>query len=169
MPIRHVVKLFLLLSLLFSLFGAHAAQVPPVNDSAALHGVNVGKGVFLIDFTDPRKTASYLGIIRGTHAGLIRQGVKPDFVITYIGPTVRFLTSTPDQDLKFEHPDSLNAIAGHVRELQKLGVRQEVCVIATRAFQVPNETLLPELTLIGDGFISLIGWQTQGYKLVPLF
>ena len=63
----------------------------------------------------------------------------------------------------------IKAIAMQVKELNKLGVRQEICAIATKAFKVPNETVLPGLTLVGDGFISLIGWQTQGYKLVPLF
>jgi hypothetical protein len=25
------------------------------------------------------------------------------------------------------------------------------------------------MDVVGDGFISLIGWQTQGHKLVPIF
>ncbi|HRK79200.1 MAG TPA: DsrE family protein, partial [Thiobacillus sp.] len=127
------------------------------------------KGVFLVDFSDPKKTAFYLEIIRGTHAGLTRQGVKPRFVIVYIGPTVRFLSTKPDDELELEQGDALKAIAEQVKELNKLGVRQEICAIATKVFKVPNETVLPGLTLVGDGFISLIGWQTQGYKLIPLF
>ena len=145
------------------------AATAPINDAAALQGVKEGKGVFLIDFSDPKKTAFYLEIIRGTHAGLTRQGVKPQFVVVYIGPTVRFLSSKPDDELELEQGDALKAIAKQVTELNKLGVRQEICAIATRVFKVPNETILPGLTLVGDGFISLIGWQTQGYKLVPLF
>ena len=145
------------------------AATAPINDAAALQGVKEGKGVFLIDFSDPKKTAFYLEIIRGTHAGLTRQGVKPRFVVVYIGPTVRFLSSKPDDELELEQGDALKAIAKQVTELNKLGVRQEICAIATRVFKVPNETILPGLTLVGDGFISLIGWQTQGYKLVPLF
>jgi hypothetical protein len=35
--------------------------------------------------------------------------------------------------------------------------------------RIDDTTLLPGLTLVADGFISLIGYQTQGYKLVPLF
>lgn len=169
MPFRSLLNFMMLLSLFAAMHPAVAVQTPPIDDRAALQGVREGKGVFLIDFTDPRKTASYLDIIKGTHAGLIRQGVKPDFVIVYIGPTVRFLSSAPDKDLEFEHAETLKAIARHVGGLHQLGVRQEVCAIATRAFHVPNETLLPGLSLVGDGFISLIGWQSQGYKLVPLF
>ncbi len=162
-------RILILCMLLFApLFPAQAATAP-INDAAALKGVKEGKGVFLIDFSDPKKTAFYLEIIRGTHAGLTRQGVKPNFVIVYIGPTVRFLSSKPDAELELEHDDALTAIAAQVNELHKLGVRQEICAIATRVYKVSNDTILPGLTLVGDGFISLIGWQTQGYKLVPLF
>ncbi|MFH1494623.1 MAG: DsrE family protein [Pseudomonadota bacterium] len=161
--------LILCLMLFVPLLPAQAAASPPINDAAALQGVKEGKGVFLIDFSDAKKTAFYLEIIKGTHAGLIRQGVKPSFVIVYIGPTVRFLTTTPDGELELEQGDALKAIAEQVKELDQLGVRQEICAIATKVFKVPNETVLPGLTLVGDGFISLIGWQTQGYKLVPLF
>ncbi len=150
-------------------FHGPVPAAPAIDDHAALRGVKEGKGVFLIDFSEPRKTAFYLGLIRGTHAGLARQGAKPDLVIVYIGPTVRFLTRMPDEDLVIDHDASLQAIAGHVEALAALGVRQEVCSIATQAFKVDNANLLPDLSLVGDGFISLIGWQTQGYKLVPLF
>ncbi len=156
------------LMLFAPLFAMQAASAP-INDAAALKGVKEGKGVFLIDFNDAKKTAFYLEIIKGSHAGLTRQGVKPDFVIVYIGPTVRFLSTAPDGELELEQGDTLKAIAARVKELAQLGVRQEICAIATQVFKVPNETVLPGLTLVGDGFISLIGWQSQGYKLVPLF
>jgi intracellular sulfur oxidation DsrE/DsrF family protein len=155
--------------LLFAPLLTAQAATAPINDAAALQGVKEGKGVFLIDFNDPKKTAFYLEIIRGTHAGFTRQGVKPDFVIVYIGPTVRFLSTRPDDELELEQGDALKAVAEQVKALNTLGVRQEVCAVATTVFKVPNETILPGLTLVGDGFISLIGWQTQGYKLVPLF
>lgn len=165
MALRRILILFMLL---FSpLFPAQAATAP--SDAAALRGVKDGKGVFLIDFSDAKKTAFYLELIKGTHAGLMRQGVKPSFVIVYIGPTVRFLTTAPDGELEVEQGDALKAIADQVKELDQLGVRQEICAIATKVFKVPNETVLPGLTLVSDGFISLIGWQTQGYKLIPLF
>lgn len=162
-------RLLILCMLIFAPLLSAQAATAPINDAAALQGVKEGKGVFLIDFSDPKKTAFYLEIIRETHAGLIRQGVKPHFVIVYIGPTVRFLSTRPDDELELEYSDTLTAIAEQVKELHQLGVRQEICTIATRVYQVPNDTVLPGLTLVGDGFISLIGWQTQGYKLIPLF
>lgn len=160
------IKWCALLFLIFSFSVTHAA---PINDSNALQGVKTGKGVFLIDIGDPQKTAFYLKIIEGTHAGFVRQNVTTDFVLVFIGPTVRFLTTQPSDEVAIEYEDALKSIAESVKQLAQLGVRMEVCSVATAVFKIRNETLLPELKLVGDGFISLIGYQTQGYKLVPVF
>ena len=140
-----------------------------IDDSAALNGVKETSSVFLIDFTNPQKTAFYLDIIRGTHEGLVRQGVKPDMVLVFIGETVKYLSTSPDDLLAMEYEDQLASIAESSRALKKLGVRLEVCAVATEVFGVDNDTILPGMDVVGDGFISLIGWQTQGHKLVPIF
>lgn len=147
---------------------AWAAEAQP-DDSAALAGVDEGRAVFLIDFTNPKKTAFYLEIIRGTHKRLVDQGVKPDLVLVYIGETVRYLSTEPDDLLDMEFGPELESVAESVKKLNELGVRQEVCAVACDVFGVEPEHLLPGLTPVGDGFISLIGWQTQGYHLVPIF
>jgi intracellular sulfur oxidation DsrE/DsrF family protein len=158
----------LLLILLVATGGlVHAAD--RIDDSAALNGVKETKSVFLIDFTNPRKTAFYLDIIRGTHEGLVKQGVTPNMVLVFIGETVRYLSTEPDDLLAMESGDELASIAATAKDLKAKGVRMEVCAIANRVFKVKNETTLPEMDVVGDGFISLIGWQTQGHKLVPIF
>lgn len=140
-----------------------------IDDSAALKGVRETRSVFLIDFTNPQKTAFYLDIIRGTHEGLVSQGVTPNMVLVFIGETVKYLSTSPADLLAMEYGEQLESIAESSRELKKLGVRMEVCAVATRVFGVDNNTVLPEMDVVGDGFISLIGWQTQGHKLVPIF
>ena len=155
------------LVVLLASLGARAAQT--YDDAAALQGVETGEGVFLLDFTNPRKTALYMDVIKGTHEGLVRQGVEPDFVLVFIGPTVQYLSTEPADELQMEHGKHLEAIAGTAAALKDLGVRMEVCAVATEVFNVDNDTILPEMEVVGDGFISLIGWQTQGYHLVPIF
>lgn len=164
--LRHAKHLLLFMVLSFGLPAAHGTEI---DDAAALQGVEQGKGVFLIDFTDARKLAFYLDIIKGTHAGFERQGVKPDLVLVFIGPTVKFLTTQPDPDTAQQYGDVLLEIETLVDDLARLEVRMEVCAVATRVFGVGNDTLMPGLDLTADGFVALIGYQTQGYKLVPLF
>ena len=163
-----------ILAVLMFVAGGWLAAMPAqagktIDDSAALNGVKETRSVFLIDFTNPQKTAFYLDIIRGTHEGLVRQGVKPDIVLVFIGETVKYLSTNPDDLLAMEYEDQLASIAESSRALKKLGVRMEVCAVATRVFDVDNDTILPGMDVVGDGFISLIGWQTQGHKLVPIF
>jgi intracellular sulfur oxidation DsrE/DsrF family protein len=159
----------LLAFVLLLLSAATSGAADTIDDSAALGELQRGQGVFLVDIGDPNKLAFYLEVIEGTHANLLRQDVEPDFVLVYIGPSVKYLTSAPDENLEFEHSEALSRIAASTQRLGELGVRQEICAVATRVFGIDNETVLPDLTLVGDGFVSLIGWQAQGYHLVPVF
>jgi len=158
---------FMLSFLAFGLFSN--LQAKEINDSAALKGVKETKSVFLIDFTNVQKTAFYLNIIEGTHKGLISQGVKPNMVLVFIGETVKFLSTKQDEAFEMENEESLESIQNSIKRLAALGVRMEVCAVATKVFHVDNSTIPKEMNLVGDGFISLIGWQTQGHKLVPIF
>lgn len=144
---------------------AHAAE--PVDDAAALAGVEEAKGVFQIDFTEAEKTAFYLEIIRGTHANFERQGLDPQLVIVFIGPTVKFLTTEAGEEVA--DPATLMRIESEVARLADLGVRLQVCAVATEVFGVDNDTLFDGLELTGDGFVAMIGWQAQGYHPITMF
>lgn len=140
-----------------------------INDSTALNGIKETKSVFLIDFTNVEKTAFYLKIIEGTHKGLVSQGVKPNMVLVFIGPTVKYLSTKQDEAFEMEKEEHLSSIQNSIKNFSKLGVRMEVCAVATKVFNIDNNTIPKEMNIIADGFISLIGWQTQGHKLVPIF
>lgn len=143
---------------------AFAAE--PLGNSAALQGVNDAKSVFLIKFDSPSRTDSYMKAIQGTHKGLLEQDVQSEIVVVFIGKAVQFLTTKPESSLVEEHGDALQSIAATAKELKSLGVRMEVCGTATKHFGVDNQSVLEEMTVVGNGFISLIGWQSQGY--VPM-
>lgn len=145
------------------------AEGPVINDRAALADLKTGKGVFLVDIGEPGKLNFYLEVIQGTFKGMKSQGVEPDFVLVYIGPSVKYLTTSPSAEAEEAAGGVLLEIESSVAKLASLGVRQEICAVATRVFGIDNDTVLPGLTLVGDGFISLIGYQAQGYHLVPVF
>lgn len=159
--------LFLLISCLFTTH-LNATQIK-INDSAALAELKTGKGVFLVDIGDAKKLNFYLEIIQGTHKGMKAQGVEPDFILVYIGPSVKYLTNSPSTEVEDKNAGVLIDIETNVEALAKLGVRQEICAVATKVFGIKNEDVFKDLKLVGDGFISLIGYQAQGYHLVPVF
>lgn len=164
-------NLFILFFAFFTLSNSTLllAENSAVNDKAALGQLKTGKGVFLIDIGDAKKMNFYLEVIQGTYKGMKNQGVEPDFILVYIGPSVKYLTSSPSQEAEEAAGDILMDIESNVSKLASLGIKQEICAVATRVFGIDNKTLFSELNLIGDGFISLIGYQAQGYHLVPVF
>lgn len=145
------------------------AEEPVINDQAALGDLKVGKGVFLVDIGDAKKLNFYLEVIQGTFKGMKSQGVDPDFILVYIGPSVKYLSSSPSPETEQEAGGVLMEIESNVESLAVLGVKQEICAVATRVFGIENDAVLDDLALVGDGFISLIGYQAQGYHLVPVF
>ncbi|MCW8900453.1 MAG: DsrE family protein [Gammaproteobacteria bacterium] len=163
-----IVKALAFLLLIVVQASVYASQ-KTINDSAALADMKVGKSVFLVDIGDAKKLNFYLQVIQGTHKNMKDQGVTPDFVIVYIGPSVKYLTSTPSAQAEKDAAGLMLDIESNIEALESLGIRQEICAVATRVFGVNNNSIHSGLTLVGDGFISLIGYQQQGYHLVPVF
>ena len=159
----------LMVAIIFFTYGWASAAQGTIDDHTALADLKTGKGVFLIDIGDAKKLNFYLEVIQGTYRNMKNQGATPDFVLVYIGPSVKYLTSSPSDETEKTAGNLLLDIESNISALASLGIKQEICSVATQVFGIDNETLLPELTLIGDGFISLIGYQAQGYYLVPVF
>ncbi|MCW9046597.1 MAG: DsrE family protein [Gammaproteobacteria bacterium] len=167
MNVMYLRLFFLLISSLF--LSQLNAETREVNDSAALADLKTGKGVFLIDIGDAKKLNFYLEVIQGTYKGMKAQGVKPDFILVYIGPSVKYLTRSPSSEVEEKNAGVLIDIETNVEALAKLGIKQEICAVATKVFGINNEDVFKDLKLVADGFVSLIGYQAQGYHLVPVF
>ncbi|HSH30291.1 MAG TPA: DsrE family protein [Thiohalobacter sp.] len=160
---------YTLLMLSLVLLTSQAQAGSRISDRAALADLKVGQAVFLIDIAEAKKMNFYLEVIQGTFKSMQAQGVTPDFLMVYIGPSVQYLSTSPSADIEGRHGALLMEIESNVEKLAALGIKQEICAVATEAFGIDNKTLLPELDLVGDGFISLIGYQAQGYHLVPVY
>jgi intracellular sulfur oxidation DsrE/DsrF family protein len=152
--------------LLLSAAGALAADKP--DDSRALQGVETGKVIFDVNMADAKKMALYLAVIRETVDDLKRQGVKPDVILAFRGKSVLLVSKNRDQMelTDFEH---LDKIAAQLADLQERGVRVESCSVATRLFGVDNGNLLDGVVPVGNTFVSLTGYQAQGYANIPIY
>ena len=162
-------KQFMFVIILFAGQASVMAGAVTINDASALGKLKTGKGVFLVDIGDVKKLNFYLEIIQGTHKSMQRQGVKADFVLVYIGPSVKYLSNKSAEKNPDVDEALLMKIEANIEALADLGVRQEVCSVATEVFGIKNDSLFEDLKIVGDGFISLIGYQQQGYHLVPVF
>lgn len=140
----------------------------PPDDAAALDGVGQGKVVFDINNSSASSLNLYLAVIRETYDDLVRQGVEPDIVLAFRGPAVT-LVSTDRSRFDSADSDALDQIADYVADLEMLGVRMEGCGVATRLFEVDNNTLLAGIEPVGNTFVSLIGYQARGYAVIPIY
>ena len=156
----------LLLVLVLATQGSFAAAKP--DDADALRGVETGKVVFDINMTSPKKMTLYLAVIRETVEDLKRQGVEPDVILAFRGMSVR-LISKDREKMELTDFDHLDRIAEQLADLQQQGVRMEACSVATRLFRVDNGTLLEGIKPVGNTFVSLTGYQAQGYANIPIY
>ena len=157
---------FLVISI--CIFGLiHSASATIYSDEKALQGVTKSRTLFDINLTEAPKLELYLSVIKQTQADLVRQGVTPEIVIAFRGASVRLITSET-WVFSEEEQKSLERSAGLLAELANAGIRIEACAIATNLFKVDNSTLLPGIEVVGNTFVSLTGYQTKGYTLIPI-
>lgn len=142
-----------------------ANSAEAIGDHAALKGVQSTRGLFDISLSDAESLELYLEVIQQTHDDLIRQGHKPDFVIVFRGPSVK-LINTETWSYSEEDQERLKKASAMLTRLKEEGVNIEACSIATKLFKIDNATILPDIRVVGNTFVSLIGYQEQGYELV---
>ncbi|MBT8438096.1 MAG: DsrE/DsrF/DrsH-like family protein [Gammaproteobacteria bacterium] len=146
--------------------GSMAATQP--DDSDALAGVKTGKVIFDINMTDAKKMTLYLMVIDETVEDLKKQGVTPDVILAFRGLSVR-LISKDREPMELTDDEHLDKIEQQLAALQKKGVKMEACSVATRLFRVKNEDLLDGIKAVGNTFVSLTGYQAQGYANIPIY
>lgn len=162
---KPLIKLFVIATLLLSQ-SLLAAEAP--NDSDALKGVKEGKVIFDINMAEPKKMTLYLRVIQQTIDDLKRQGVKPNVILAFRGLSVK-LISTDREQMELTDFDHLDSIENQLEKMAQQGVRMEACSVATRLFNVDNKTLLKFVKPVGNTFVSLTGYQAQGYANIPIY
>lgn len=148
---------FLLLLLTTIPCTAHA-DTTVADDRAALKGLKQVRAIFDLRLSELDKLLFNLGLVKETWEGISAQGVRPKLIVTLRGAGVRLFTK--DQATK-ELIDLLH-------DLQRKGVRIELCSVATRVFKVDNAQLIPEVHLVGNVLASQIAWQNKKYALITL-
>ena len=68
-----------------------------------------------------------------------------------------------------EQQTFIDEIAGIISVMSKDGIKLEICIFAAKALGVDPTSILPEIKHVGNGWISLIGYQASGYALIPAY
>jgi len=137
------------------------------DDKAALAGLNEVKVGFDLKEGDGKLLLSRLDIIDETRQSLIQQGVKPHFIIAFRGPATKLVQTDPAM-IKPQDREMATKIAAKIKQMSaSSGIQAfEQCAVAAREQGTDVEKLLPEIRVVGNGFISLMAYQAKGYAYI---
>jgi len=136
---------------------------------AALDGVKGVKAVFDMSQGSPRIANSVFWAVKNVYEDESVRSLPepPQVVIVFRGPAVK-LISTAHTGFKGPDIEALEQFADKIRQMKKDGVKMEVCLYAVKMQGINPATILPEVDQVGNGFISIAGYQAQGYSVVTL-
>ena len=148
--------------ILLSPTGAGAAD-----DTAALAGLKEVKVAFDLKEGDAKRLLARLNIIDETRESLIKQGVSPHFILAFRGPATKLVQTDP-ANIKPEDRPMAEKIAQKIGQMSSApGVDGfEQCSVAVREQGTKVENVLPQIRVVGNGFISLMAYQSKGYAYI---
>jgi intracellular sulfur oxidation DsrE/DsrF family protein len=98
---------------------------------------------------------------------LVTAGVTPAFIIGIRGKASNFFTKGNDYVLDIDLPEK-EQIAALVKNLKALKIGIEQCRIAAGFEDIDVADFLPQVELVANGYVSMIGYQSLGYGFVPM-
>jgi intracellular sulfur oxidation DsrE/DsrF family protein len=135
-----------------------------------LAGVKSIKAIFDVRDSTAQSAAVHIKLIHDTckDKSIMAVSKKPSFVVAFMGPSVK-LISKDKKGFSAEDQKAMDEIAQTVQAMAKDGIKLEVCDFAVKVFGVDPASILPEIKHVPNGWVSLIGYQTKGYALVPAY
>ncbi|MEN8190180.1 MAG: hypothetical protein ABFS19_10065 [Thermodesulfobacteriota bacterium] len=133
----------------------------------ALQDISTVKVYFDVNVGEANKLITRLKLINDTHSQLVSSGVQPELVVGFRGKATRFVTRGDDYVFT-EDTTAKQKVHGWVQQFKNSGISMEQCLIAAGFQEVDSKDFLPEINLVDNGYVSMIGYQTKGYAQVPM-
>lgn len=135
----------------------------------ALDGVKRVKTVFDVSIGSPQVANLVFWAVKNVYEDSSVQGLPepPKVAVVFHGPAVKMISSDR-KGFTAEDNEALDKFAAMIREMKKDGVKIEVCQYALKVLGVDPSTILPEIDQVGNGFISIAGYQAQGYSVITI-
>jgi intracellular sulfur oxidation DsrE/DsrF family protein len=143
--------------------GAHAEAA----DDDPVAGLKEAKVAFDITAGEPNRMMLILNTIDETRESFVRQGITPRFVLAFRGPA-SLLTQTDLSRFKPEERETARKVAAKLNQLRgTAGIeRMDQCSIAMRGQKVDKAQVSPDVTIVENGWITLVGYQAKGYAYI---
>lgn len=136
---------------------------------AALEGIKRVKTVFDVSQGSPRTANVVFWAINNVNDDKSVRSLSqpPQVAVVFRGPAVQMISTDRSG---FEESDNgeLDKFADTIRQMKKNGVKFEVCGYAIKVAGIDPKTILPEVDQVPNGFISIAGYQMQGYSVITV-
>jgi intracellular sulfur oxidation DsrE/DsrF family protein len=144
-----------------------SAGTRAADDKAALADLKEVKVGFDLKEGDGKLLLARLDVIDETRQSLIQQGVKPHFILAFRGPATKLVQTDPAL-MKPQDREIATKIAAKIKQMSAAsGIEGfEQCAVAVREQGTNAEMVLPEIRVVGNGFISLMAYQARGYAYI---
>lgn len=157
--------IFLLIALAGLLLMSATAMA--ANYDNALKGVDTYDAVYEVSLGDPTVANLVFWAVKNSYEvdEVKALAKKPRIAIVFHGPAVKLISS----DKAFFNGAQwaeVEKFQETLRQMKADGVTLEVCLYAVKVMGVDKKTIIPEIDQVGNGFVSVIGYQQQGYAVV---
>lgn len=149
----------------FLLNGIAYAEKP--SDTDALENIEVGKVVWDVLASRPDRLLFYLKLIDETYNDLVRQEVEPDMVFIFHGRALQLIKLAKVDFLPKDKRSHQEALALISDLNSRPGVRMEACSISARMQDIDKDGIISDVKMVGNTYVSLIGYQSKGYSVIP--
>ncbi len=152
---------------LVAMFASNGFSAQTYNNGNAFTGVKGARVYFDVNVGEPEKLIIRLQLIESTYNQLVASGVSPQVVVGIRGKASNFFTRDGGYVLDADVPLK-KKIASRIDQFKAQGFQLEQCAIAADMQNIPTADFLPQLEVVSNGYVSMIGYQTQGYAFVPM-
>jgi len=143
---------------------AFAGQAVKVN---ALKGLTRVKIVCDVNVGDPKLLLKRMELLDKTWRQLAAAGMKPTVVMAFRGKASFFITKGEDYVAK-EAQGAKREMRAWIERFKEAGFTIEQCALAAEMLDIEVKAFLPQVEVVENGYVSLIGYQQQEYALLPL-
>jgi intracellular sulfur oxidation DsrE/DsrF family protein len=165
---KAIARKMIVVSFVAALFFSPSLSIASAEEYDAMKGVNSVRVIFDMRDGIPEIAASHMKLIQHTYDQLAAMGKKPLFVVVFMGSAVK-LISTDLSRFSDEEQKYLKEIDDTISRMSKTGIHLEVCLAAVDYFRIDPASIRSEIKKVGNGWISEIGYQANGYSLVPVY
>lgn len=155
-------------TLVLALLALPLAALAEPDNERALEGVERGDVIWDITLSKPNQLAGQMNVIRETYRDLQAAGIEPRMVLAFHGRNVHFLTEDL-ASIPLEQVDQVEQFNENLDKLLALdGVRAEACAIATRVYGADREAIREPVEVVGNTYVSNIGYTQKGYSIIGI-